>query len=334
LSAADTPPKRQQSATVPGHAVLQQAAEWFALLQSGEATPADRAAWQAWHDSAEAHRIAWTRVDRVGQLFQPIQKTPDPRGAVGAYRSATIAVGRRRLILGLAALAGAGLAGSVAWRPSLLPGLFLAWTADHRTTTGEVREVLLGDGTRVWLGTASAFDEDFTPALRRLQLVVGEILISTAADADRPFVVDTPQGRLRALGTRFTVRLEDGDTRIAVYDGAVQAQAADGTSMVIHAGWRARLTPQGLSPAEPVSPASEASTRGLYIAENDPLDVVLRELGRYRTGYLSVSPEVANLPVFGSYPMTDPDRALAMLESVMPIRVSRPMPWWIRVGPR
>jgi transmembrane sensor len=47
-----------------------------------------------------------------------------------------------------------------------------------------------------------------------------------------------------------------------------------------------------------------------------------------------VSPEVANLPVFGSYPMTDPDRALAMLESVMPIRVSRPMPWWIRVGPR
>ena len=333
MSAASDPSERQR-AGMPARAVLEQAAEWFALLQSGEATPADREAWRIWHESAEAHRIAWARVDRVGQLFQPIQKTPDPRGAIGAYRSVTVAAGRRRLILGLAALARAGLAGSVAWRPSLLPGLVLAWAADHRTAIGEVREILLGDGTRVWLGTASAFDEYFTPALRRLKLVAGEVLIDTAADAARPFVVDTPQGRLRALGTRFTVRLEDGATRIAVYDGAVQAHAADGTSLIIQAGWRARLTPTGLSPAEPASPAGEASARGLYIAEDVPLDAVLRELGRYRAGYLTVSPQVAKLPVFGSYPMTDPDRALAMLESVMPIRVNRPMPWWIRVSPR
>ncbi|MGE8686146.1 MAG: FecR domain-containing protein [Achromobacter sp.] len=334
MNAADAPSERQQSPSRSERAALEQAAEWFALLQSGEATSADREAWRAWHESAEAHRAAWERVDRVGQLFQPIRKAPDPRGTVRAYRSATIDAGRRRLILGLAALAGVGLAGGAAWRPSLLPGLLLAWAADHRTATGEVREILLGDGTRVWLGTAGAFDEDYTPALRRLRLVAGEILVDTAADASRPFVVDTPQGRLRALGTRFTVRLEDGDTRIAVYDGAVQAHAIDGSSTIIQAGWRARLARGGLSPAEPASPASEASTRGLYIAQDVPLGAVLRELERYRSGYLTVSPQVAELPVFGSYPMTDPDRALAMLESVLPIRIGRPAPWWVRVTPR
>lgn len=267
-------------------------------------------------------------------MFRPIQTAPDPHGAVGAYRAATANATRRRVVLGLALVAGAGLTSGVAWRYSPLAGLVLARMADHRTATGEVREVLLADGTRVWLGTASAFDTDFGPALRRLRLVAGEILVSTAGGQQRPFVVDTPQGRLRALGTRFTVRLDAGITRIAVYDGAVQAHGADGAGVVIPAGWQARLTATGLSPIEPVDPASEGSTRGLYIARNAPLGEVLRELGRYRAGLLSVSPEVADLPVFGSYPMTEPERVLAMLASVMPIRVSHPLPWWTRVTPR
>ncbi|WP_258231443.1 FecR domain-containing protein [Achromobacter pulmonis] len=318
----------------PSQGVLEQAAEWFALLQSGEATRADRQAWRAWHDSAEAHRAAWAQVERVGRIFQPIRQAPDPRLTVGAYRTATADAGRRRLVLGLAALAGAGLLGGAAWRPSLLPGALLAWTADHRTGVGEVREIALQDGTRVWLGTGSAFDEDFGAALRRLELVAGEILISTASDPGRPFVVDTPRGRLRALGTRFSVRLQDGDARIAVYDGAVRAQTAGGAGGVIPSGMQARLTRAGLAGLEPAVASAEASTRGLYIAQDIPLGDVLRELGRYRAGYLSVSPQVAGLPVFGSYPMTEPDRALAMLESVLPIRVSRPLPWWVRVGPR
>ncbi|MCD0502545.1 outer membrane protein assembly factor BamE, partial [Bordetella petrii] len=42
-----------------------------------------------------------------------------------------------------------------------------------------------------------------------------------------------------------------GITRIAVYDGAVQAHGADGAGVVIPAGWQARLTATGLSPIEP-----------------------------------------------------------------------------------
>lgn len=316
------------------HAVLEQAAQWFALLQSEAATAADRAAWQRWCDGSDAHRAAWAQVERIGRLFGPIQATADPRAAVGAYRAATAHTGRRRVILGLAGVAGLGLAGGAAWRYPSLPGLFLASLSDHRTATGEVRELRLADGTQVWLGTASACDEDFTLALRRLTLVAGEILVNTAADTSRPFVVDTPHGRLRALGTRFSVRLEDQATRLAVYEGAVQVRTADGVGLVVQAGFRTRLTRAGVAAPEPVDPSNESSTRGYFIARNVPLADMLRELGRYRSGYLGVAPEVANLPVFGSYPMTEPDQVLAMLASVMPIRISHPLPWWTRVMKR
>jgi len=313
---------------------LEQAADWFALLRSGEASAADRAAWQAWCDTSDAHRSAWSQVEDIGRRFQPIQTTPNPRDTLGAYRLATVNARRRRLVLGLLTIAGTGSLGILAWRHSPAPIWLAAKTADHRTAMGEVRQITLSDGTTVWLGTASAFDEHFSTGLRRLYLRAGEMLIATAADSSRPFLVDTPHGRLRALGTRFTVRLDNADTRLAVYDGAVEARAAEGAINIIRAGQEVRMSKRGLTDFKPTDPARESSTRGLFIAQHVPLHTVMHELERYRMGYISLSPDVANLAVFGSYPMTDPDRTLAMLESVMPIRVRRPLPWWIRIEAR
>ncbi|AMD47176.1 FecR family protein [Bordetella holmesii] len=313
----------------PGIAPLEQAAEWFALLRSGEATAAERAAWQAWHDACEAHTRAWAQVESVGRLFLPIRQSEASGVAATAYRRAEFNSGRRRTLLGIGALAAAGVVGHAAWRHNVL----YPWAADYRSGTGEVREVVLDDGTRVWLGTASAFDQHYSAGLRRLELIAGEILISTAPDASRPFVVDTPQGRLRALGTRFSVRRDDGGTDVAVYQGSVQANAPSGAQALLLAGWRARMTRQGISAPRAADPDAESSTRGLFIAKNIPLADMARELSRYRLGHVGVAPDVAALPVFGSFPMTDPDRTLNMLESVLPVRV-RMLPWWVDILPR
>ncbi len=315
-------------------AVLAQAADWFARLSAGDASTADRQAWQAWRDSAEVHRRAWAMVETISQRFEPLQQVPDARLAATAYRSALPSPNRRRAVmLGLAALAGTGMAGWVAREHEMLPSLLSASLASHRTATGEIRNVQLADGTQVWLGTASAFDADYRPDLRRLRLWRGEMLVDTAQDPARPFVVDTPHGRLRALGTRFVTRLEQ-DTRIAVYEGAVEVTAPGGPAVVIPAGQQASLSSRGVSALTAADPADAHAVQGRYVARNVPLSTVLNELGRYRHGYLSVAPQIADLPVFGSFPMTEPDRVLAMLESVMPIQVRRPLPGWIRVMAR
>ncbi len=59
----------------------------------------------------------------------------------------------------------------------------------------------------------------------------------------------------------------------------------------------------------------------------------MAELARYRHGHLAVDPAVAGLPVMGTYPLDDTDRALAMLEAALPVRVRRRLPWWVTLEP-
>ncbi len=318
------------------HASLQQAAEWFALLRSGEATEQDRAAWKTWLDGARAHHEAWQYVESIGRRFEPVQDTQHRDTALAALQSVRRrSPPRRQLIGGLAALGGAGLLGWLAWRHTGLQETVAAWGASHRTATGEVRDVLLADGSRIWLNTASAIDVDFGADLRRVRLLAGEVLVQTAHDATRPFVVDTAQGRLRALGTRFTVRQQGDNSFVGVYEGAVEIRPADSADHpVVAAGEQRRFTSTGVLAAEPVERAREAWARGVLLAEDIPLRDLVRELRRYRPGHLGVADAVAGLRVIGAYPLHEPDRVLAMLEEVLPVRVQRTLPWWTSLEPR
>lgn len=311
---------------MPSHEVLQAAAEWFALLRSGAASAAERAEWRRWLDGGDERRAAWYYVETVSRRFEPIQAPGRRRAAVAALRAvAAPGISRRRALAGFALIAGGGLLGWGALRHG--PAL----TADYRTAVGEIRAVELVDGTRLWLDTATALSVDYQPALRRLRLFDGEVLIETAGDA-RPFVVDTGFGRLRALGTRFNVRLDDDGALLSVSGGAVEIRTAgSGATGVIGTGEQVAFSCDAIGAVTPAAPAREAWSRGLLLAEEMPLGELLAELGRYRRGYLGVAPEVAHLRVLGGYPLQDPDRALAMLAQVLPIQVHRPLPWWISV---
>lgn len=337
VPSAELPPSAH--AGTPSHEAMEQAAAWFSLLQSGTATEEDRARWQAWMADADG-RAAWAFVERVSQRFQPLHNGHAvPRRAADALQTASARLARRRIVLGIAAMAGTGLLGGALWRrPGALDAV-MAWQADYRTGTGERRALRLADGTQLWLASASAFDQTYQSDLRRLRLFAGEMLIQTAADPARPFVVDTAHGRMRALGTRFNVRLDDdGHTRLAVYEGAVEVTLANGggstTGAIVRAGEQRRFDARQMDASAPADPAREAWSRGVLLARDIPLGAVLTELGRYRHGYMAVAPEVAGLPVLGSYPLDDVDGALHMLQQVLPIQVRRPMPWWTTVEAR
>lgn len=319
----------------PSHQVMEQAAEWYALLRSGDATSGDRASWQVWLDSHGEHRQAWRYVEAVSQGFEPLRMTPDPRQTSDNLWAANVRVlQRRRLLAGMVALAGTGLLGLASWRYTPLPGMVGARLADHRTGTGEQSLLRLSDGTQVWLNTATALNEDYRSDLRRLELVTGEILVDTAADPSRPLVVDTPQGRLRALGTRFTVwRSEDHETLLAVYQGAVAVTTAEGATTVVPAGQQLSFTAAALGPVGPADPAREAWSQGMLVAHDLPLTELVRQLRRYRHGHVGLAPAVADLRVFGSFPLRDTDETLDMLAEVLPVRIRRTLPWWVSIEP-
>ena len=314
----------------PAYEDLQQAAQWFALLQAQSVSDTDRQRWAAWLDQGQGQRAAWQQVESVAEKFSALSHLPARQILEGA--NAVARRRRRTVVRMMAVLPVTGLAGwmverEVPWR---------GWRAAHRTRTGERRELVLDDGSRVWLNTASSIDIDFTASQRRIVLHRGEVLITTGHDPawyDRPLTVDVEEGRITALGTRFSVRRGDdaGDpARVTVFEGAVRSQPSHGDqSRILQAGQEANLYETRTGPAEATEAGSDSWTRGLLVANDRRLGDFVEDLNRYREGHLACAPEVQDLRIVGSYPLQDTDRILTALQSTLPVRVRKILPWWV-----
>ncbi|MER2019096.1 FecR domain-containing protein [Pseudomonas simiae] len=307
------------------HASLEQAAQWYVRLQD-HGSALEQLRWQAWVAQNPEHLAAWQYVQRVSQRFAPLQE--QAQGASRALRSS-----RRQTLKTLLVLCGGSALAWGSWRNTALPRLVGGWSADYATTSGETRDTLLADGSHVWLNALSALDVRFDAAQRLLLLRFGEVLIDTAKDARRPFLVDTEHGRMQALGTRFSVLQGDDHTQLNVFEGRVQITTQDRHVRIIEAGQQVSFTREGFKPTATASQAREAWSRGVLLADNLPLGQLITELNRYRPGHLGCDPAVAQLPVMGSFPLKDSDHALHLLQAALPIRVDRPLPWWVSVGP-
>jgi transmembrane sensor len=304
------------------HASLEQAAQWYVRLQ--DATGAqDHQRWQAWLGQHPEHLAAWQYVERVSQRFAPLLEQPQSAGR--ALRSS-----RRQALKTLLVLCGGSTLAWGTWRTTALPQWVGGWSADYATANGETRDTLLADGSHVWLNALSALDVRFDAAQRLLHLRFGEVLIDTAKDAHRPFRVDTEHGRMQALGTRFSVVQADSHTQLNVFDGRVQVSTAKQVR-IVEAGQQVSFTRERIDSSGAASPAREAWSHGVLLADNLPLGELVAELNRFRRGHLGCDPAVAQLPVMGSFPLQDSDHALHLLQAALPIRLDRPLPWWTTV---
>ncbi|SAI71742.1 transmembrane sensor [Bordetella ansorpii] len=313
------------------------AAEWLTVMMSGEATEADHERWRQWRAADAEHERAWRHIEavmagRLGALqrhaaYQALSPYagPAPRGRRQALRL---------LLWGGAAGGTAMLASRTqTWR---------SLSADYRTGTGEQRALALADGTRILLNTGSAIDVRFDGQTRLVRLIGGEVLITTGhpmadgAPDPRPFIVQTGEGRVRALGTRFTVRQDDGRTVVAVIESAVEVtpDAAPGQTRRLHAGERAAFTRHAVDTPLAMAERDLAWTRRQIVAEDVRLADFLAELGRYRPGLLRCDPAVADLRLSGVFPLEDTGRVLAMLPKVLPVQVRQRTRYWVTIEGR
>lgn len=318
----------------PDHATLQQAAGWYARLQASDADAATLAAWRAWHDQGDMQRQAWRYVERIGERFAPLRD--DGEGALQTLEAArSRGHTRRQALRAFSVLGGGALLGWATWRATPLPQALMALRADYSTAIGEVRPIVLDDGTRLWLNAASALDADYSRDVRQLRLLRGEVLIDTGHDS-RPFFIDTEHGRLQALGTHFSVQLRgDGQTCLNVFEGAVRVRTRDGSaSQVLPAGQQLSFGRSMIGPQQAASAQRQGWSRGMLVADDTTLGQLIDELQVHHKGHLGVAPEVAGLRVMGTYPLNDSGQVLAMLEGILPIRVHRPLPWWTTVEAR
>ncbi len=324
------PAAAQDTQPAPEEQALQEAADWLLLLRSNEASAAEHARWQAWLAARPEHARAWHLIESVTHKFSSV---PSPVAATALTRKSSRRT-RRSQWLGLCALValGAVLWAVVGRGPAPVP-------LELRAATGEQQSYTLADGTRVAVNTASRATAHYDDQQRLVRLHAGELLIETAADAaaaPRPFVVETAQGRVEPIGTRFTVRLDELASRVTVLEGRVRLRPAHGAGEAaeLRAGESTAFTATAVEPPQPADAAAAAWIEGLLVADDQPLCSFLAELNRYRSDRLLCDPRLKTRHISGVYSLHDPQQVLDAVMQTLGLRAERLSYEELRVRPR
>ncbi|UQV46903.1 FecR domain-containing protein [Janthinobacterium lividum] len=312
--------------------VQQDAAEWLTVLMSDEASEAEYAAWQRWRGADPEHERAWQHIDAVSQRFNGMHRGAAAQALAGTQQQAVN--GKRRQLLAWLGVAAGG--GMLAAQTGAWDGV-RALRADYRTATGERREVVLDDGSVLSLNTGSAVNVRFDASRRLIELLAGEILV-TSGDGigrDAPLEVATREGLVRALGTRFAVRQQDGYSTVDVFDSAVEIRPRDGIGapLLLTAGRGAAFSRHAPDAPHAIDAYADAWSRGQLIVDDVTLGDFLADLARYRPGLIHCVPEVAQLRLSGVFPLADTQRILNMLPNSLPVQVRSRTRYWVSVEP-
>ena len=306
--------------------VLDAAIAWQLSLDSGDGSLVAQEEFAKWLAGDEEHARAWRQL---GMLDQRFSRASGPARAALVQSRESLRQRVRKLGRGLASIA--LVCGLVVFAGERYVPIHY-WLADQRTATGEQRTLKLADGTLINLNTHSAIDVRFDEKRRLIVLQEGEMLVETGHNDARPFYVQTRDGSLRALGTRFIVKREDDATRLSVLQSAVAAQPqALHHEQIFSEGQQVLMRSDSLGPVLAVTSATDAWTRGMLVVDNARLGDVVAELGRYRTGYLGVDKNVADLRITGSFPLHDTTLALNALLPTLPVQIEQRTPWWVTV---
>lgn len=114
------------------------------------------------------------------------------------------------------------------------------------TATGEIKEIVLNDGSKVWLNAQSqlSYSEKFEGKTRDVNLI-GQAYFDIMRNVRKPFVVRTQTLNIKVLGTRFDISdyQEDGSASVAVLSGKVAVLKSDksNSANVLDKGERLKL---------------------------------------------------------------------------------------------
>jgi len=309
-------------------ALIDEAAHWMALLQSGQVSVAEHQAFLQWRnaDPRRAEMVKAMEGGLVGIDHDTLSRLPRD----SLLHALAAPSGRRRFLRTALSVAGAvSMAGLVARFTDVWPepGLLQTGTAQRRNLT-------LADGSTAILDARSRLVQRFDHDQRLLRLTDGKAWLDIAKDPGRPFIVETAQGRIRALGTRFVVEQGDGQTHVSMLHSQVQVRTRGGDTQIISAGEHARFDAEHIVDVQALTGAESAWTQGQLEVHDQALGTVIDALRDYRPGIIRLSPEVKDLRLSGIFPLDDSDRALQLLARSLPVSVRRRGPYWVEIDVR
>ena len=155
-----------------------------------------------------------------------------------------------------------------------------------QTPRGGQYEVILADGTKVWLNSASSlsYTTTFTGKNRQV-LLKGEAYFEVAEDKNKPFKVSVGDVQVEVLGTHFDVMAYEDENAIntTLLAGAVRVTTKGSASKVLADGQEASMdrSSGSLSVNEVDAEEAVAWKDGFFEFEGVSIETVMRQLARW-----------------------------------------------------
>ena len=268
--------------------------EVLVAFLKGELDAAQAAAVEAWYDRSAANRRM------LGQVYYILYVSDRINDAAGIDVERSLRQFKRRMhagrrislrrsavrIAAAAVIAAVLLAGGLT---TVLLSKRLAQPVTVVTQLGERSQVVLPDGTKVWLNSSSSVEyvAPFFSRPRRVKME-GEAYFEVEHDRRAPFVVSTNGLDIEVLGTRFNIRNDDNEHRVTtvLLEGAVKAYASgrEQASVRLHPAQQLVFDTRTHAMRLTDCPSAERSINwidGRFCFEHDTFGEIVAELKRY-----------------------------------------------------
>jgi transmembrane sensor len=195
------------------------AAHWCMRLHESDCTDAERDQFAQWLAADPMHAIEYEAMleiwDVADQLPRPpVSQAPPtviPMPAQPPRRSwASYGVAAAISLLAIPA------AGFIGWNMGWLPSSYQSYES-----TGQIRQFVLADGSRVQLNLGTELTYADYKDQRRVTLKKGEAFFEVTHSTEHPFVVKAAEGQVRVTGTKFNVWMYQDQVRVTLMEGSV-----------------------------------------------------------------------------------------------------------------
>ncbi|RYE58000.1 MAG: DUF4974 domain-containing protein [Sphingobacteriales bacterium] len=152
------------------------------------------------------------------------------------------------------------------------------------TVNGQQYEVVLPDGSKIWLNAASTltYPANFAKLNKRKVDLKGEAYFEVAKDKSRPFIVRTDRQEVEVLGTHFNVNSYGNEDAIktTLLEGSVRVSDSK-LQKVLLPGQQSLLTGNSLRVSKADVDEVVAWKNGDFIFKNEEVSAILRQISRW-----------------------------------------------------
>lgn len=316
-----------------------EASNWLAKLDSGNLSAEDRQALKHWlaQDPEHAHALKslaaiWSDMDFLLNDLPETNTTSAPN-----IWSLFLSVKQVPIAVAAVFLCTIGL---FLWMSN---ASVKTETSFYVTSVGMQLEQQFSDGSVAHLNTDSMIETEFSDSTRIVRLLRGEAMFDVAHDPDRPFIVYAGNREVKAVGTKFIVRLTSENIVVTVTDGQVQLTKRtesksnsvseqrgeqEQEAILVSEGEEVEVNDSIAVPQLKAIKTDELKRRlswmtGQLVFKNERLEHVITEISRYVPNRIVIDdPGLRDVRISGRFEIGDTEALLEAIEVSFNVRAN------------